>query len=163
MSNPFNSPEFGASGERRPEDSPQTPQQSSYQQYPQQGFQQPTHQPYPQQQNFQQPYAQQYQQGSMQQHGGYGAPMYPGPQKSKLAAALLAFFLGTLGIHNFYLGYTAKAWCQLGLTIFGYLTAIILIGFLFLFCVGIWAFVEFIMILVGGGRYSHDARGIPLN
>jgi len=28
--------------------------------------------------------------------------------KSKLAAGLLAIFLGTLGVHNFYLGYTKK-------------------------------------------------------
>lgn len=30
-------------------------------------------------------------------------------QKSKLAAGLLGIFLGGLGIHNFYLGYTGKA------------------------------------------------------
>ncbi|MEJ6550111.1 TM2 domain-containing protein [Corynebacterium sp. USCH3] len=157
MSNPFNSPDFGSSGERRPEDSSQThrqPQQPSYQQQGyQQGFQQPSYQQYPQ-----------YQQNApMQPVGAYGAPVPAGTQKSKVVAAVLAFFLGTLGIHNFYLGYTSRAVCQLVLTIIGYVTAILLIGFLFLFCVGVWAFVEFIMILVGGGRYSHDARGLPLN
>lgn len=140
MSNPFNSPEFGASGKRRPEDQQQGFQQQGYQQYPQ-------HQ----------------QNAPMQPMGSYGAPVPVGTQKSKVVAAVLAFFLGTLGIHNFYLGYTSRAVCQLVLTIIGYVTAILLIGFLFLFCVGIWAFVEFIMILVGGGRYSHDARGLPLN
>lgn len=34
-------------------------------------------------------------------------------QKSKLAAGLLGIFLGSLGIHNFYLGYTGKAVAQL--------------------------------------------------
>ena len=33
--------------------------------------------------------------------------------KSKLAAGLLGIFLGGLGIHNFYLGYTGKAIAQL--------------------------------------------------
>lgn len=33
--------------------------------------------------------------------------------KSKLAAGLLGIFLGGLGIHNFYLGYTGKAIVQL--------------------------------------------------
>ena len=32
----------------------------------------------------------------------YGPPGYP--SKSKVAAGILALFLGTLGIHNFYLG-----------------------------------------------------------
>ena len=30
-----------------------------------------------------------------------------------MAAGILALFLGTLGIHNFYLGYTGKALFQL--------------------------------------------------
>lgn len=34
----------------------------------------------------------------------------PAPDaKSKLVAGLLAIFLGTFGVHNFYLGYTGKA------------------------------------------------------
>ena len=35
------------------------------------------------------------------------------PQKSKMAAGLLGIFLGSLGVHNFYLGYTGKAVAQL--------------------------------------------------
>lgn len=38
----------------------------------------------------------------------------PAPDaKSKLVAGLLAIFLGTFGVHNFYLGYTGKAVTQL--------------------------------------------------
>ena len=37
--------------------------------------------------------------------------------KSKMAAGLLGIFLGSLGIHNFYLGYTGKAVAQLLITI----------------------------------------------
>ena len=33
--------------------------------------------------------------------------------KSKIAAGLLGIFLGSLGVHNFYLGYTGKAIAQL--------------------------------------------------
>lgn len=122
------------------------------------GYQQP-YQPqgYPQQ-GYQQPYQAQ---GYPQQY--QVAPGYGAAPKSKIAAALLAFFLGTFGVHNFYLGYTKKACWQLGLTIFGYITVIILIGALFIVAVGIWAFIEFIMILVGGGDYDRDAQGIPLN
>lgn len=91
----------------------------------------------------------------------YGYPPYA--QKSKIVAALLAFFFGTLGVHNFYLGYTNRALIQLGLTIFGWFTAFILIGFIFIMAVGAWAFVEFILILVGSGQMAHDSRGFPLS
>ena len=56
-----------------------------------------------------------------------------GKDKSKTAAALLAFFLGGLGIHRFYLGYTWQGVVQL-LTAGG--------------C-GIWALIDFIRILMG--------------
>ena len=55
-----------------------------------------------------------------QQQPGYGYA-----QKSKIVAGLLGLFLGTLGVHNFYLGYTGKAVAQLLLTLIGW---IILIG-----------------------------------
>ena len=75
-------------------------------------------------------------------------PYAPQP-KSKLAAVLLAFFLGSLGIHNFYLGYTSKALWQL------------LLGIL---CCGTvswcWAIVDAIMILCG--NIDTDGAGIPL-
>ena len=37
----------------------------------------------------------------------------PETQKSKMTAGLLGIFLGGLGIHNFYLGYTGKAIAQI--------------------------------------------------
>lgn len=80
--------------------------------------------------------------------------------KKKIVAALLAFFLGALGIHNFYLGHKKKAIIQLALTIVGYvLTALIGFGAILNSIVGIWAFVEFIMILIGK---IDDAEGKPL-
>lgn len=74
--------------------------------------------------------------------------------KSKMVAGLLGIFLGTLGIHNFYLGYTGKAVAQLLLTIVGW---IIIVGPAIS---GIWAFIEAIMILIG--NISVDGNGKPL-
>lgn len=108
----------------------------------------------------QQPYADPTAQG----YPGYQQPGYPEgyAPKSKVAAALLAFFLGTLGVHNFYLGYTAKATTQLVLFLVGCFFFWLIVPILLLIVVPIWAFVEFIMILVGGGQYRADANGVPL-
>ena len=84
-------------------------------------------------------------------------PAYPVTGgKSKMAAGLLGIFLGSLGVHNFYLGYTGKAVAQLLLSIIG------------VFACGIgpiaawiWGLVEGIQILTGNIRT--DASGRPLN
>lgn len=75
-----------------------------------------------------------------------------GPPKSKIAAGVLGILLGTLGVHNFYLGFTGKAVAQLLITILscGYLSVVSFI----------WGLVEGIMILTGS--INRDARGIPL-
>ena len=62
-----------------------------------------------------------------------------------MTAGLLGIFLGGLGIHNFYLGYTGKAQIALSL------------------CFGagaIWGLIEGIMILTG--TINKDANGVPL-
>lgn len=92
-------------------------------------------------------------------HQGYGVAGSPVSDKSKIAAALLAFFLGTLGVHNFYLGHNSRGAIQLALTVFGWITAIFLVGFFLIIGVSIWAFIEFILILVGSGSYAYDANG----
>ena len=71
---------------------------------------------------------------------------------SKLAGGLLGIFLGSLGVHNFYLGYTTKAVIQLVLTV-----ATCGIGSIIS---GIWGFIEGILILTGS--INTDGRGIPL-
>ena len=100
----------------------------------------------------------------MQQPGyGVAAPVPVGyQQKSWVASFLLAFFLGSFGVHNFYLGYSSRAKVQLLLGVGGIVTSPFIIGFLPLFAVGVWAFIEFIMILLSVGEFAHDAQGVPL-
>lgn len=83
-----------------------------------------------------------------------GQPMAPTgtEQKSKLVAGLLGIFLGALGIHNFYLGFTGKALAQL-------LISLLSCGFLSPVS-GIWGLIEGIMILTGSTNV--DAKGVPL-
>lgn len=98
-------------------------------------------------------YAQQTYYQAAQQQPGHGYA-----QKSKIVAGILGLFLGTLGIHNFYLGYTGKAVAQLLLTLIGW---IILIGPIIS---GIWALIEAILILCSsyGSSWHRDGRGQEL-
>lgn len=61
-------------------------------------------------------------------------------------AYILLIFLGTLGIHRFYLGYKGTAIAQLVLTLTGWLTIWILIGILPLIVVGVWVIVDLFLI-----------------
>jgi len=69
--------------------------------------------------------------------------------KSKVAAALLCFFLGGFGIHRFYLGYTGLGIAQLVLFIIGWSTLILGVGLFLVIGVEIWVLVDFILILIG--------------
>ena len=72
--------------------------------------------------------------------------------KSKLVAGLMGIFFGSLGVHNFILGYNGKAVGQLLLTLLscGLLSPIS----------AIWGLIEGILILAGS--ISKDANGDPL-
>jgi len=86
---------------------------------------------------------------------GVGLAVAPaGEAKSKLAAGLLGIFLGGLGIHNFYLGFTGKAVAQL---LIGLLGSCLIIG---PFVSSVWGLIEGIMILCG--KIKVDAKGVPL-
>lgn len=82
--------------------------------------------------------------------------------KSHSAAALLAFFLGSTGAHNFYLGHNGRGAIQLILFVFGWSTLLLIVGAFVLFPLGLWAFVEFLLILFRSGSYGYDSRGVPL-
>lgn len=82
----------------------------------------------------------------------YGQQVYANPPKQWIVALLLAFFVGPLGIHNFYLGYTGRGLIQL-------ILSVIIIG---LPITAIWALIEFIMIIMRSGAYGCDASGQPL-
>ena len=82
----------------------------------------------------------------------FGQGAYATPPKQWIVALLLAFFVGIFGIHNFYLGYTTKGIIQLVLTL----------TFIGLIVSGIWAFIDFIMLLMRSGDYATDAQGQPL-
>ncbi len=76
-------------------------------------------------------------------------------QKSKIAAGLFGIFLGTFGVHSFYLGYTTKGIIQVLLGTIG----VVLCG-MGPFAAAIWGLIEGILILTGS--INVDANGIPL-
>jgi len=77
-------------------------------------------------------------------------------QKSKLIAGLLGIFLGSLGIHNFYLGNTNRGLTQLLVSLIG---GIFTCGVAAI-AMEIWGLVEGIQILTG--TINTDSDGNPL-
>lgn len=63
-------------------------------------------------------------------------------EKNLVLAYVLWFFLGTFGAHRFYLGKIKSGITMLLLTVIGWLTAAILVGFVFLFVTGIWWVID---------------------
>jgi TM2 domain-containing membrane protein YozV len=102
--------------------------------------------------------------------------------KSKLLAGITAIFLGTLGIHNFYLGYTREGIPQLLMSVLGFIfgTVLIIAGMAIFFTPfalfssvltvmgtlystypvisGIWGLIDGVMILTGREQWTSDAR-----
>ncbi len=72
--------------------------------------------------------------------------------KSKMAAGLLGIFLGALGVHNFYLGYTGRAVAQLLISVLSCGTLAVVSE--------VWGLIEGIMILCG--NINTDGNGNPL-
>ncbi|MBQ2667383.1 MAG: NINE protein [Clostridia bacterium] len=103
-----------------------------------------------------------------QQYGQqpYQAPVYNAPpppvyqtpqgfgQKSRIAAALLAFMFGYLGVHNFYMGNTGKGVAQLLIGTLG--SALCGVGTI---AAMIWSIYEGIQLLKG--TVTVDGHGIP--
>ena len=75
---------------------------------------------------------------------GYAVVRAPGVSpKSRTVAAVLGFFLGGIGIHRFYLG-------NVGMAI-----AMLFVGWLTL---GIWPFIDWIIVLAGSARDGEGLR-----
>lgn len=74
--------------------------------------------------------------------------------KSKLIAVLLCVFLGTLGIHRFYVGDNSTGFVLLALTLGGFLTCGITTFISF-----IWVVVDLILIIIDK---ITDENGVPL-
>jgi TM2 domain-containing membrane protein YozV len=90
--------------------------------------------------------------------------------KSRAATAVLAFFLGTLGVHRFYLGKISTGLTILILGIVGWvfvvlgiitaattqslgsLLTLMILGYVLISAIGLWAFIDFIIALIGGFR-----------
>ena len=75
--------------------------------------------------------------------------------KSRLAYILLALFLGTLGVHNFYAGRTGAGVAQLLITLFSFPLMCAGIGFATIFIPVVWSIVEIVAI-------DRDGDGYPL-
>jgi TM2 domain-containing membrane protein YozV len=76
--------------------------------------------------------------------------MYPAVYtsgKSRVTYILLALFLGGLGIHNFYAGYTGKGVAQLLMNLFLFWTIIVPLA------IGIWVIVEAITVETDANGY----------
>ncbi|MCY7375141.1 MAG: DUF4339 domain-containing protein [Pyrinomonadaceae bacterium] len=102
---------------------------------------------YQQPQSYQQPQYQQpqYQQQPSPINNYYQQPLVVQPviiglSKSRVTFILLGLFLGGLGIHNFYAGYSGKAIAQLLLNLFLFWTIIVPVA------IGIWVLIEVITV-----------------
>ena len=117
-----------------PQASPEVPTQDAPEPSPSPMNQEPPQQPYQQQyqQQYQQPYQQQYQQSYQQQYQQtYQQPQpviktkTPGlgsAKKEKWTAVILAFVLGWLGMHKFYLGYKTEGLTMLLVSVISMVT-----------------------------------------
>ena len=80
---------------------------------------------------------------------GFAIPTKPAVgAKSKLTAGLLGIFLGGIGIHNFYLGFTGKAVAQI-------VVSLVTCG-----AGSLWGFIEGIMILCGSMNKDADGNAL---
>lgn len=83
----------------------------------------------------------------------------PLSDKSRIAAGLLQLFLGGFGVGRFYIGSIGIAVAQLLTWTVGLLLAVVLVGFVIWGVLGIWVFVDAILMFTGSVR---DGHGRPL-
>lgn len=81
---------------------------------------------------------------------------YYAPRKSKIVAVILAFLIGFLGVHRFYLGYTSTG---IAMLLLGLVGGWLLCG-IGAMVTGVWAIIDGVMIL---SDQMPDANGQPLD
>lgn len=87
--------------------------------------------------------------------------------KSRVVAALLAFFLGLIGVHSFYLGKKGSGIVHLLLTAIGIAAAVLMESYEEIYILapiafsinGIWCIISAFMLLCGAGK---DGDGLPV-
>jgi TM2 domain-containing membrane protein YozV len=89
-----------------------------------------------------------------------GVPAAGISPKSRLATTLLAWFLGWAGAHRFYIGKTGTAVVMLLLSIIGWATFWLIIGFIPLGIVWVWQLIDFIFAVAGKMR---DSEGLLID
>ncbi|GAB2570578.1 TM2 domain-containing protein [Gracilibacillus alcaliphilus] len=67
-------------------------------------------------------------------------------RRNILLAYILWLFLGQLGVHRFYTGYSGSAIAQALLGIIGWATTWLLVGWLFLAILGFWLIIDILLI-----------------
>lgn len=100
------------------------------------------------------------QQQSQPQQQYQQTPVSNQTPKRRLVAGLLGIFLGTYGVHNFYLGYKRKAIIQACIGGIGWLTSRFYIGMFLILGAMIWGVVEGIRIFIGS--IYVDGKGKPM-
>lgn len=84
-------------------------------------------------------------------------PTAPAVPKSRILYQLLAFFLGGLGVHNFYAGRIVIGAIQLGITVIGGCISLIIFG-----SPGVAVLPVFVWVIVEIFAVKKDGRGIPM-
>lgn len=88
--------------------------------------------------------------------GGGGGGQVGSGEKSKVAAGLLAIFLGGLGVHKFYLGYNTAGIILLATTLIGICLSIVVIGLFIVWIPGTIALIEGIIYLTKSDADFHN-------
>lgn len=79
--------------------------------------------------------------------GAGGTSSLGGDTPNKIAAGLLAIFLGALGVHKFYLGYKNEGIILLAIVGSGFLFSFLLVGLLWVWVPGVIGLIEGIIYL----------------
>jgi predicted Zn finger-like uncharacterized protein len=77
------------------------------------------------------------------------------PARSRLVYILLALFLGSWGVHNFYAGRTGAGVAQLLITVISFGLMCVIVGFVTIFIPMLWAIIEIVVV-------TRDGNGVPL-